>query len=1023
MLRPSRSTQYVTAARTVLVVACLLTLLTTPGVLAQEQHEGLLAWYPADEGTGEVLHDAIGGYHGRILGARWVREGEAVALDFNGLNSYVDCGDAEPLRLKDGPLTIALWVRINTDRQQYLITRYGWSLYLAAGGVPHFEARSEDNASWQTLAGDRALQLDHWHHVAGVYDKAAGEWRLLLDGQRIAAAPRHEGFGGLYRSKLAFGSWAWTQTQFLDGLLGDLRLYGRALADEEIAALYKAGETHYIRGLRSPPRLLSLWLRPMPTVGKLVVDLAFRNLAEAVPEPGALVELAPAEGPPVHTARVARLDHEGRGWVELPTGDLRPGQYTVRARLTSPDEPLPDVADAAAVWTKSGGKPWWLAPTPGPTEVVPRPWPPLAVSDSGDTRTVACWNRRYLFRGAPFPVAVESAGAALLARPIRLRLRTDRGTGVWVAGGLRVKEQSPSHVVLETQARGAGLALTGRTTVEYDGMVRVDWRITPQEARELQELVCEIPLRADIARYWYYYPDRSRSWEDHRPGSLPADAVRIPFNPTIWLGDETRGLQWFTEHDADWLPADREGAVTVTRDGDAVLLKLHLIGRPVALDPASAATSPGGQAAVGSLAYTFGFQATPVKPVTRDAWDLRSSTLYTSVYSVAEPGPDGTCGLDRIAAAGVKTLSLMDWTNILCYNQPTEPDKLRHFVQECHKRGIQVLVYFGFQISDAAPEFAEWMDQVANWYEPRRYSYDSGLDNYPPKPTQTVYRVCYQSAWADFVVAGAARCMDEFGVDGVYLDGTGCPLPCYNPYHGCGPVAGDGTAHPRTTFFATRRMMQRLYAEIMSRNPNGQINLHNSSFMTMPSMAFATSCWDGEQLSTTPDRPMPERMPLDYFRTEFMGHQWGVAQEFLDYVLPYPFATEWGLTLLHDVPIRPYMYEEQYDLTSRLWRLMDEFGRRQAQWLPYWSNTDAVSVEPRGAYASLYRHPRNGVLVVVMNYTTQAAAVRASLQTARLGLPADAQARDGLTGELWPIQEGRLELPLEPLGWKAIWVR
>lgn len=102
------------------------------------------------------------------------------------------------------------------------------------------------------------------------------------------------------------------------------------------------------------------------------------------------------------------------------------------------------------------------------------------------------------------------------------------------------------------------------------------------------------------------------------------------------------------------------------------------------------------------------------------------------MYSVADPGPDGTSGLDRMAAAGVKTLSLMDWTDILCYNQCTEPEKLRHCVEECHKRGIQVLVYFGFQVSDAAPKFAAWVDQVANWYEPRRYSCESGLDNYPP---------------------------------------------------------------------------------------------------------------------------------------------------------------------------------------------------------------------------------------------------------------------------------------------------
>ena len=33
---------------------------------------------------------------------------------------------------------------------------------------------------------------------------------------------------------------------------------------------------------------------------------------------------------------------------------------------------------------------------------------------------------------------------------------------------------------------------------------------------------------------------------------------------------------------------------------------------------------------------------------------------------------------------------------------------------------------------------------------------------------------------------------------------------------------------------------------------------------------------------------------------------------------------------------------EDLDLASRIWRLMDDFGRGQAEWLPYWSNAEYV---------------------------------------------------------------------------------
>jgi len=272
-------------------------------------------------------------------------------------------------------------------------------------------------------------------------------------------------------------------------------------------------------------------------------------------------------------------------------------------------------------------------------------------------------------------------------------------------------------------------------------------------------------------------------------------------------------------------------------------------------------------------------------------------------------------------------------------------------------------------------------------------------------------------------VAGTARLMDEYGLDGVYLDGTGCPLPCYNHYHGCGPRDGVGRAHPRYTFWATRSLMRRLWQVVSSRNPNGQINLHNSAFMTVPTIAFATSLWDGEQLSTTPGRTLPERMPLDYFRTEFMGHQWGLAAEFLEYVLPYSYRQEWGLTLLHDVPTRPYGPHDQLELASQLWNLMERFGRRQATWLPYWRNGDVVTVQPSAAYVSLYRHPRNGVLAVVYNYGARATEVTVALQRAKLGLAERVVATDALTGMALDCEGGTLHLPLDSLGWQLVWLR
>ena len=106
-------------------------------------------------------------------------------------------------------------------------------------------------------------------------------------------------------------------------------------------------------------------------------------------------------------------------------------------------------------------------------------------------------------------------------------------------------------------------------------------------------------------------------------GALPAEGWHHAFKPFVWLGDEERGFSWFCESEENWSPADPERALTIDREGERVVLRLHLVeGAPI--------EKP--------LKYTFGFQATPVKQPEKDAWDYRihhggSYTLHTEPYT------------------------------------------------------------------------------------------------------------------------------------------------------------------------------------------------------------------------------------------------------------------------------------------------------------------------------------------------------------------------------------------------------
>ena len=674
------------------------------------------------------------------------------------------------------------------------------------------------------------------------------------------------------------------------------------------------------------------------------------------------------------------------------------------------------------------GRAPWIGSRAGISDEVLAPWTPIEVEADGRTIKVSPWGRVYELDQLPFPSRIESVGGALLAAPVRLVVRADQQQVNWEKVDLRVTEQTPAVVRLAHEASGGPLKLLSEIEIEYDGTIRIDWTLRAEQATRIDEVTLEIPLAEEHARYFYHFP---AVWPSKTPnaGELSRAGYVGGFRPFIWLGDEQRGLAWFCESDENWRVDDANLVTEISRTFDSstkavqMVLRLHPVSQPVDLDPALSSESTA--AASSSLSYTFGLQATPVKPVEKDVWDYRivhvdpNESLYAVKAGLKLPEAD----LDHLAAAGVKTVAFHEhWTDIESYVSTTHTEDLKYLVKGCHDRGMQLLLYFGFLISDLAPEWGEFGAQCVvmprTGYEP----YD-----YPPQPKQNAFNVCYNSVWQDRLADGLAELVDEFDIDGVYLDGTEYPHACANRRHGCGYVRDDGRVSPTYPIWAVRNMMKRIYTIVRSRKPEGQVNVHNSTCMTIPTLGWATSSWDGEQFRDLPSgTSAAEVLPLDVFRTEFMGHQWGVPAEFLSYEgqNQKTFSNEqtYAFTLLHDVLTRSYDIGPALDLSSDLWRLSDEFGRKQAEWFPYWRNGEYVTIEPEGAHASLYRHPQNGVLAVLSNLGRAEALVTVELNLASLGLAGDVLARDALTGEPVALEKGALRVNLAVLGWRIVWL-
>jgi hypothetical protein len=361
--------------------------------------------------------------------------------------------------------------------------------------------------------------------------------------------------------------------------------------------------------------------------------------------------------------------------------------------------------------------------------------------------------------------------------------------------------------------------------------------------------------------------------------------------------------------------------------------------------------------------------------------------------------------LDRVAEMGVDTIIFhQNWADIQSYPRASKPELLDNLVKEAHKRNIKILVYFGFEMSDKAPEWDEMAERVLN-KPPGQPLGPAGKARWGSRYQleQNAYRYCSKSEWQDRIVAGIAETMDRYGVDGVYLDAVYVPYPpCTNYLHGCGywtpgmHWAPEGSSIKGTyPILAARRMAQRIYQVVKSRGGYINANVAWGAALT-PVTAYADSYWDGEawDLIWGANRPKEDNasdiLPCDAFCAEFAGRNWGVPAEMLLYKKPprWMFDTVLPLTLLHDTLIRPEMWWNAYDLgkISRIWSIMDKFGVRHSEWFAYWNKNNPVLLSgerERKVKASIYSRD-SSYLVVVSNLGSTDKSVLLSMKNRNL---------------------------------------
>ena len=167
------------------------------------------------------------------------------AMEFDGVDDYVDLGTADSLNVSNS--TLSAWVKINsfsTDdnvgqviASSYAVNLGGAIFYLngnlqGTGALPGFRMFGGIDPIPSALSSENLL-LDKWYHIVGTYDGTniniytdgdLKDSRLYLDGK---------GF-----NQFIIGKASWYDGHFFNGSIDEVSIWSRALSKDEIEAIY-----------------------------------------------------------------------------------------------------------------------------------------------------------------------------------------------------------------------------------------------------------------------------------------------------------------------------------------------------------------------------------------------------------------------------------------------------------------------------------------------------------------------------------------------------------------------------------------------------------------------------------------------------------------------------------------------------------------------------------------------------------------------------------------------------------------